>query len=664
MINPIDGFRLAGTKLHARRLRLTITIIISSLLFATLAFIGAVAEGVIHSLSDFGKEGYGQRYFVQATPITHDTNVGPGSNTEFIDELRPIENKLIADKKMAAKQLDLSYDESIDQSLPFFIYKNPNGGTDEFLNFMSPITQKMIEEKNRAIPGNDFATFQSRASSAGGIATYRSTASSTAVFSSFGAANGTFSVLVDGKEQTPVDQYGPIDSRGINSITQLGIRGADEDLIEPFILPGQTMRVKDDGAIPLIAPYSAAEEILGLSPLPQTASTEQKLSRLVEVREAIVKETGQLCYRNGASMAIYSQAIQQQSEIERNKGNKDYIKPTLIYNVPQTACGAVTIKSDTRTATEKKQAANQISFDKQFGTYQEPEQQIINIRIIGLSPDVTDDYSISLSSIVASLLTSSLGQGWVAPQQALTNNEIFRKLQGGTVDEIALGNVVYYAEFSNLADTKKFISDQTCKNVMSVGVGGNTLLAPENGIGMADLATECANQGKPFYVGPYGNNEGALEEFRTYTWKFARIAILVIMAIASLIMMGNVGKIIADSRRETAVFRSLGAKRMDISQIYLTYILLVSVFIGLVAIAVGTIGAYILNSHLSPDLSVMAVTVYNSQDVHKQFMLYGLNLLYMSAILGVTVIAGLLSAVIPLLSNMHRNPINDMRDER
>lgn len=663
MIYPIDGLRLASTKLHARRVRLTVTIIISSLLFATLAFIGAVAEGVIHSLNDFGKEGYGQRYFVQATPVMHD--LGSGPDASIIDELRPTQEKLIAEKKQAAKKLGLQYDEANDQYLPFYVSKNPNGTVDNYPNFMSPITQQIIEEKNRAIPGSDYTSFQNTVAAAGGIATYRSTAGSTAIYSLSGAGNGSFTVIINNKEPTPKNQYGPMSFKGIDTIAQMGIRGVDEDLIKPFVLEGQSTKVLDDGVIPLIAPFSAAEEVLGLSPLPQTATTEQKLSRLVEVREAIVKQTAQLCYRNSASMNLYTQASQQQSEIEKNKDNKDYQKPSLIYNIPETACGAVTVKSDTRNAEQKKMDNNQLTFDKQFGLYQEPEQATVNVRIIGLSPDYDDGYSISLSSFISSMLISSLGQGWVAPQEALTDNSIFHKLQGGTVDEIPRSNVTYYAEFDTLANAKQFISDQTCSAVTSIDAPGQTFLVPSDGPpGVEDLASLCIAEGRPFSVGPYGNNAGALEEFRTFVWKFSRIAILVIMAVASLVMMGNVGKIIADSRRETAVFRSLGAKRMDISQIYLTYILLVSVFIGLVAIAIGTIGAYILNSQMGPDLSVMAVTVYNAQDVHKQFLLYGFNGIYMSILVGVTVVTGLISAVIPLLSNMHRNPINDMRDER
>jgi ABC-type antimicrobial peptide transport system permease subunit len=127
--------------------------------------------------------------------------------------------------------------------------------------------------------------------------------------------------------------------------------------------------------------------------------------------------------------------------------------------------------------------------------------------------------------------------------------------------------------------------------------------------------------------------------------------------------MGIVGKIIADSRRETAVFRALGATRFAVAQIYLTYSLFIAAFIMLLAFVVGSGTALLLSNRLSPDASVSAVLAYNAQDVHKQFTFYGLDITYVAIVLCMVVLAALLSTVLPLLTNMRRNPIRDMRDE-
>ena len=66
------------------------------------------------------------------------------------------------------------------------------------------------------------------------------------------------------------------------------------------------------------------------------------------------------------------------------------------------------------------------------------------------------------------------------------------------------------------------------------------------------------------------------------------IVALVIAAIAALIMMGMIGRVIGDSRRETAVFRAIGAKRNDIRAIYSTYTFFLSLGIVVATLVIGT----------------------------------------------------------------------------
>jgi ABC-type antimicrobial peptide transport system permease subunit len=142
-----------------------------------------------------------------------------------------------------------------------------------------------------------------------------------------------------------------------------------------------------------------------------------------------------------------------------------------------------------------------------------------------------------------------------------------------------------------------------------------------------------------------------------------RFVLLAMIVIATIVMAGTFGKVIADSRRETAVFRALGATRLDISQIYLTYTVMVGLLVTAVAIALGSIGAQIISNRLAPGLSVNAVLVYNARNPHMHFNLAGFDVWYLGAIVLLVLLVSLLSAVIPLLANMRRNPIRDMRDE-
>ena len=128
-------------------------------------------------------------------------------------------------------------------------------------------------------------------------------------------------------------------------------------------------------------------------------------------------------------------------------------------------------------------------------------------------------------------------------------------------------------------------------------------------------------------------------------------------------MMGTVGRLIADSRRETAVFRAIGAKKLDIAQIYLLYTLLLALLVALFACAIGVIAALVTQHLFSATFTVQALVAYNSQNFNQTFHLFSFywpDVLYLA---GIAMATGLLSAALPLTRNLRRNPIRDMRDD-
>ena len=122
MIWPREAVLLARTKLKTRKIRLIITVVITSLLFGVLVFVASVTQGVIASLQSFGKEGYGGKYYVQAQPLNY--QFGSGADQQIKDALSGTQRDLIAQKKTAAKKLGITYDETADQSLPLLVYKD------------------------------------------------------------------------------------------------------------------------------------------------------------------------------------------------------------------------------------------------------------------------------------------------------------------------------------------------------------------------------------------------------------------------------------------------------------------------------------------------------------------------------------------------------------
>jgi hypothetical protein len=662
MIRATEALLLASTKLKTRKVRLVITIIVTSLLFAVLAFVAGVADGTIQSLKSFQNEGYGGRFLVQATPLVYSFG-GPGGDKEVIDHFEQQQAKLVADKKAAAKKLGINYDEKNDQSLPLFVTPSgPNGVTEKYPNPQSRLVADYYRQKNAAIPGTDYASFSKLVGSVGAVKAYRGF-SPNSMFGTGTPAN--VSVIINGQEDLSVLEgrkgFSPNNTVGVASIQTLGWRNIDSGLLQPFMLRGQTAVTGKDGSVPIVAPYSAAQEILGLKKLPDTATSQQKLERLTAVRQGVAGKTAQLCYRNAASASLLSRALQQKKDIEANKNNKDYTKPALLYAIPAVPCGETTVQSDKRTADEKKAEANQQAFDKQFGAFEEPVQGLVTVRIIGINPDIDFSGAFSPATILMSILISNAGSGWISPSKAVADNTLATAIQGGTAETDDRSKSVYYAEFTSLASLKSFIESQQCENLQQIhGPPGTTVAFDTSG---GSQTAACIAQKKVFTVAPYGNSAAAVEQIRAGIWKVMKYVILAIVLIAALVMMGNIGKIIADSRRETAVFRALGAKRLDITQIYVTYTIIVSVAVGVSGILIGSLGALWLSHRYSPELSVSAVLAYNAQDVSKEFSLFGLSPLYSAAIVLLAIAAGLLSALLPLLANTRRNPIRDMRDD-
>ncbi len=653
MIRARDSLLLAQTKLRTRRLRLTILLVTMSVLFAGLVFIANVLNGTVQSAKSFSKEGFGNKFYVQARPLTY---LSFGDDA-LVEQLRPAQAQLLAEKTALAKKLNITYDAKSDQDLYYLEQQvGPSPSDTKPVLSTSPRALDALNKQNQAIPGISFESFSTAAKKAGATATYRS--SGMGMYGPAASPSGSLSVLPDGKENyttTGKSAFGGPPT-GIASLQSLGWNQMSDELLKPFLLPKQTNAVGPDGSIPIVAPFSAAEQILGLHKLPATASSKQKLDRLVTVRRHIATKVADLCYRSNASQDLLQKAIQQQADIAANKKKTDYTMPHLLYNLPSQACGATTIKSDKRTAEEKTAENHQQQFHDAF-TPADPETQgIIKLRIIGVTPDV--DYggsSLSASGILSSVLSSSVGSGWYSPASAFTPGSLATTAQNGTLDEQPLAAQNYYAMFPTLAKEKAFITRMDCHNTSSSQAFQN--FNPSKDV------TDCAAKGKPFSISPYGSNAGAVADFQHNAWKILRFVLLGVVIVAVIVMMGTFGKVIADSRRETAVFRSLGATRFDICQIYLTYTVMVALIVVVLALVVGTIGSTILNSRMSPGLSVSAVLAFNAHDEHKQFIISNLNMLYLLAITGLVVSSGLISACVPLLMNLRRNPIKDMRDE-
>lgn len=630
MIRVSDAAVLAITKLRTRKIRTIVTIITASLLFGILTFAIFVTGGVLNSAERFTTGGLSDRYIVRAQSF--DSLTIP-ETPEVKARATEIYNKLVADKKAEAKRLGIDYDP-VAEIKPV----QANGYDDNtYLDISSPAAQQTIAEyrmtqptlrekiEKLAAPYNPTAYYDLRPSK----------------------MDGTAVMMKNGKEEF-TDKKENRSPYVMQPDVNDGWFYLDSSITKSFLLDQKFLDAqKNTTDLPVIAPYTKVQEALGLKPLPKTATQQEQLARIVYVREHAAEATFTICQRNSVSQTQIDEAIRLVKELERNKNNKEYQAPSLQYGLPdETACAPAVIKKDTRSATEKQIMDKQRQFEKTFGAEVDPVQQKVTFRVVGLAPDAPDYNNFSTIDGVMSMIVADSLQGmWIVP------NDLYDKLpnkadyasfypsERKATDKFSMAfNQVpsQLVEFANTADAKKFSEKEGC-------------------------FMDCGN-GRPS-MSYFGSNSVLLEQITSTVTKGLGIAAAAVAGIAALILMGMVGRVIGDSRRETAVFRAIGAKRNDIRMIYTIYTLLLSAFIALSSLVIGFAGALWIDHLYTSAATVRAQLMYVGADSSTEFHLFGFWWQALLIVIALVITAGLTSMLLPLARNLARNPIRDMRDE-
>jgi hypothetical protein len=622
MIRTIDALTLAYTKLRTRRIRTIVTVIIASLLFGVLALATLLLQGSVNSIGKFSSGSLSDRYLASATYAS--------KNASFIDDTLPpnikvrataIYNQTVEAKKAAAKTLGIEYDPTTEQKpLTKFV------GGREILDSSSPSAVRAFNEYLAALPSAKEELDKI-------IALYHPSH----IYPVTGSTirGGQVKPLTKtGEDFTKSATYPNSGSADIS----FGWQYVDQSVTQPFMLSkSQLDKQNNTRDIPVVAPVSKVEEALGLKRLPNAASAQEKLDRIQYIRNHAEAATFSICYRNSVSQSQIDSAISVAKEIEDNKGNKEYKKPSLIYQLPAAnSCSAAIVAQDTRTAAEKTLADKQDQFRRMFGGETTPAQQKITFRAVGLSPNGLSAESFSgIGGLLTAIAGSTLEGQWVVPQQmydAMPGKQDFAQFLPSapkSPDYVNYDSSRMIIEFDNASQVKAFVTKTGCGSAYCDGTTSATFI----------------------------------EDIRNQVVQFLIYAALAIGFIASIIMMGMIGRVIGDSRRETAVFRAIGAKRNDIRLIYLSYTIMLSKIILLVSLVLGAGLAWWIDAKIAPDINVQAHLVYIFADDTIAFRLIGIWWQALAALVGLVILAGIIGMLLPLARNLARNPIKDMRDD-
>ncbi len=633
MIRLSDAFILAYTKLRTRKVRLTVTVVLASMLLGLLVFGVTVVRGVVDSTEKFTTSGLASRYIVNVSQMIP-SNVYDDKTIQT--RANEIYTNTITDKKIEAKRLGIDYD-STSEIKPV---TTQDGHTS--LDTSSPAAIQALAEQGKSQPtAEDNARELAKQYHPKAVFSLKPS-----------TINGTISEMSNGKESFKTqDVTTSLNEFSLKRTLADGWNYTNTTVVKSFLLSDQQLASqKNIQDIPIVAPYSDVEKSLGLEPLPKTATSRQQRDRIAYVKSHAETATFTACYRNQASKQLIDQSVSVAKEIEANKSNKNYQKPDVIYELPSAeSCGAAIVTRDVRTTEQISLDNKRLEFNRTFDVNSDPYQQKITFRVVGISPDAISFESFSgVQAIMQTIVGSSLQGMWVVPQSIydqIPNKQVYQQFDTSATAGLSnhmpiFGNGIgALVEFNNADDARAFFEAKNC-----------------SGMSCADPNASILSY--------FGSNSLLVDDMEKGMTIGLKIIGGVVATIAAIIMMGMVGRIMTDSRRETAVFRAIGAKRNDIRAIYYIYTLLLSLIIATTSIAIGIgLGAW-LDSLLSSEATIQAQLAFGTQDSSIEFHFFGWWFLGLLSVIGIVIAAGFISVLLPLSRNVRRNPINDMRDDR
>lgn len=652
MLRLIDALRLTGTKLRTRKIRLSITMIVSSLLFATLLAGLTAIYATKQSLERFDTDNLNGRFLLNQN--VHKNNLGMSvDRADLMVKAEQQREELIKEKQAAAKRLGIDYDP---KSEPEVVEK-----FDDYKMLVSthPIVVKLMQEENAKSPELTQQAQDEFATSLGAIASFPAReitpVGGALIFMDGGREN--FSEDTDFSLQAQDSPKAELMSRATNDYVMIS-----NELLGGYLLSDTKL---SPGEIPLIVRHRDAETLMNLTPLGPGASVNEQIDRLKTLRQKSNDLTFSLCWRNSASRQLLTTALEQKKMLEKQAKlpAAERVKPDFEYQLPtEESCGEVAIIKDNRPAAQKALDEKQRQFDAQFN----PEklapavQQKLTFRIVGLMPDDPEMAQSGLSSFLYQFMNNRLSYSWIipedtSPESAQQNFITLISENQPSIDRFIRQNTIY--EFDDPEKARHYMQTVDCV-WDDEPIDGPMLMKSQT---KSDLPI-CLD-GYFLSSAPIGSNSlviyDAMQRLQPIIfWSFVGVT-----ALASFILLIMIGRTIADSRRESAVFRALGATRFSISQIYLTYTVAIASFIAILSVGLGLLAVKLLDKSFSGELTTTLRAGLTPSDLETTFSFWLIDWRIIGAIIAGIIIAALTASFLPLLRNTRRNPIKDMRDE-
>jgi len=642
---------LASAKLQSKKILLLFSILICSLLFGALICAVVVFAGAQKSANDYVSKSNGGLYRVSVNPVIPESvyNYGYPLSKESIDHLRSVEKEYYGLLKDKYTKAGLKYDAAQEVSaLRPSAFASPT--TPEALrfdvNYASPVVNYDFDKRLRAYAataGNKLDGLKMVAAKYGGSGFYAEASTGSQPIPSMTLVQNGKEDLANAKRKEGASIY----DVAVHAVFNGDYIIQDGALLQRYLFDHQ--EGKELAGIPVVPTAQEIAELFGkdLSIGKEPASYTDKLAWLKEIKEKANGYTYQACYRNSAEMQIIQKIQLDYAEAQNAKGKKDYVAPPLQYALADGPCGAVTIKTDTRTSEQKKADAQLITDQKKLGTYVEPAHRLLTFVIVGaVNAQPQSKYDADLSSFLKNLIGSSgVGFGAYVPAQSYDKvpqvAQFMKDADTGFLSSSAYvdnGLVMHVVDFPSIDAARSFMDKETCPSTTS----------------------DCK---KLFTSEPYGSNYLLLQEIGKFFNKIMTYAVPAALVFSLAVIWFTLARILAESRKETAVYRAMGARRGDIASVYLMYVLMIATLIALLSSILGIGAALVIDRIYSPTFTAVASSSYGYLDQNMQFGLFSVATPYLPAVIASIFVISLVASAYPLMRNVRRSPLKDMREE-
>ena len=659
MIRTTAAILLAKSKFHTKRRLTILSLSIASILLGVLMTLTVISHGLITNLNKYVKKAGGEKYQVSVRAIIPSNISSSFDNLDHtaIDNIRLFEKQYRTTKAEQYRLLGLKYNESEDAPALRSSQFAPKGEPEKYrveFDDSSPIAKKLINRRYEEWAKTAKNKTQDLLSTVKKYGT-------PSYYSNYGAYKNYLNqnnsqIIINGREilSNWVDNKSMYSG---NSLKRGYYAGVNDKLVEKYI----TYHGKLKGIPVVVSVYDVADlfgDQLRVDKKPPSDNT-ARAEWLKEVQHKANGFTYQVCYRNAVERTVLTKIQQAGSDTSNEKINNlegaSADGEGLYYRLPTIPCGDIVAVADRRTAEQKNNDLLQNIANKKLGITTDLRHRLITMQIVGISNEKEDQTVMvnnNIFDMARSVLKSSPGFGGTTlvpntlylstPNDVRADNldgedltlDVVAGLSESTSKQFPYGML----EFSSAEQARNFLANETCN-------------------------TSNPNCGKAYEASQYGVNFLVLDDLINGVNKIISIIFVVVASLVAIIIWLTISRIISESRRETAVYRAVGARRIDIALVYLSYAIMLSLIIIAFAFIIATILSVIAAYMVTPYLLVAAQASFGIIGSISTVSLVELNdyvlvmMLWMSLLI---VAISVLSAIQPIVRNTRREPANDL----